>query len=74
MTTPQLVLGTMHFGTRIDESTSFALLDRFVDSGGQWLDTADCYSFWQSESGFGGQKQELTGGGFKEALGKFREP
>ena len=39
----------MFFGTTIDEDTSFALLDRFVERGGRWIDTADCYSFWASE-------------------------
>ena len=40
-----LVLGAMMFGTRIDEQTSFAILDRFVERGGRWIDTADCYAF-----------------------------
>jgi aryl-alcohol dehydrogenase-like predicted oxidoreductase len=61
MDTPQLVLGTMHFGTRVDERTSFHLLDRFVDAGGQWIDTADCYSFWESDTGFGGQSEQVIG-------------
>ena len=46
-----LVLGTMYFGTRTDEATSFALLDRFVEAGGRILDTANCYSFWSSPTG-----------------------
>lgn len=61
MTTPRLVLGAMMFGTTIDETTSFALLDRFVDAGGEWIDTADCYSFWASGSGHGGASEELLG-------------
>ncbi|MGL4339706.1 MAG: aldo/keto reductase [Rhodoglobus sp.] len=61
MTTPPLVLGTMYFGTRLDEASSFALLDRFVDAGGQWIDTANNYSFWQSDTGLGGQSEELIG-------------
>src|SRR5450830_69574 len=61
MTVSQLVLGAMNFGTRIDEATSFALLDRFVDAGGEWIDTADAYSFWASGTGFGGQSEELLG-------------
>jgi aryl-alcohol dehydrogenase-like predicted oxidoreductase len=31
----------MYFGTRVDEATSFELLDRFVDGGGRWIDTAN---------------------------------
>ncbi len=61
MTAINLALGAMMFGTRIDEKTSFDLLDRFVDAGGEWIDTADCYSFWASDSGFGGQSEELLG-------------
>lgn len=56
-----LVLGAMSFGTLVDEDTSFALLDRFVERGGTWIDTADCYSFWASESGHGGASEEVIG-------------
>jgi len=51
----------MEFGSRIDEQTSFALLDAYVDAGGVWIDTANCYSFWQVPSGRGGQSEELLG-------------
>jgi aryl-alcohol dehydrogenase-like predicted oxidoreductase len=56
-----LVLGAMMFGTRIDEKTSFALLDRFVERGGVWIDTADCYAFWASETGRGGASERVLG-------------
>lgn len=56
-----LVLGTMYFGTRTDERTSFALLDRFVAAGGRMLDTANCYSFWSSPTGHGGQSEAVVG-------------
>ncbi|MFF2662527.1 aldo/keto reductase [Kitasatospora sp. NPDC058032] len=48
MTVPQrtVVLGTLGFGTIVDEETSFRLLDHFVESGGTVLDTADNYAFW----------------------------
>lgn len=51
----------MFFGTTIDEDTSFALLDRFVERGGTWVDTADCYSFWTSDSGQGGDSERVLG-------------
>jgi len=51
----------MMFGTTVDEKTSFALLDRFVERGGVWIDTADCYSFWASESGQGGDSERVIG-------------
>ena len=56
-----LVLGTMYFGTRTDEATSFALLDRFVEAGGRTLDTANCYAFWVSDTGHGGQSEAVIG-------------
>jgi aryl-alcohol dehydrogenase-like predicted oxidoreductase len=56
-----VVLGTMYFGTRTDETTSMALLDRFVDRGGAWIDTANCYSFWADPSGVGGQSEQVIG-------------
>lgn len=51
----------MMFGTNVDETTSFALLDRFVERGGVWIDTADCYSFWASDSGQGGDSERVLG-------------
>ncbi|MFI5694082.1 aldo/keto reductase [Kribbella sp. NPDC051586] len=59
--TSPLVLGAMMFGTAIDEDTSFALLDRFVERGGVWIDTADCYSFWASPDGRGGASERVLG-------------
>jgi aryl-alcohol dehydrogenase-like predicted oxidoreductase len=57
----ELVLGTMYFGTRTDEATSFAMLDRYVEAGGRVLDTANCYSFWSSPTGHGGQSETVIG-------------
>jgi aryl-alcohol dehydrogenase-like predicted oxidoreductase len=56
-----LALGTMFFGTRVDEQTSFDLLDRFVAAGGRVLDTANAYAFWVDPSGLGGQSEALIG-------------
>lgn len=39
-------LGTMYFGSRIDKETSFGILDRYIESGGNFLDTANNYVFW----------------------------
>jgi aryl-alcohol dehydrogenase-like predicted oxidoreductase len=56
-----MALGTMYFGTRVDEPTAFAMLDRYVELGGRWLDTSNNYSFWTSDTGFGGQSEALLG-------------
>ncbi|MEV5746180.1 aldo/keto reductase [Actinoallomurus sp. NPDC052308] len=44
-----LCLGAMTFGKESDEKTSHALLDRFVERGGDFIDTADVYSQGRSE-------------------------
>ncbi|MFF4359355.1 aldo/keto reductase [Streptomyces sp. NPDC001604] len=55
-----LALGAMLFGSRTDEETSFALLDRYVEAGGNFIDTSDNYAFWV-DGGQGGQSEELLG-------------
>jgi aryl-alcohol dehydrogenase-like predicted oxidoreductase len=55
-----LCLGCMCFGTTVDERTSFALLDRYVDAGGRFLDTADNYAFWV-DGAQGGESEALLG-------------
>ena len=42
-------LGTMTFGNESDEAVSHAQLDRFVEVGGNFVDTADVYSKGRSE-------------------------
>ncbi len=42
-------LGTMTFGAESDEATSHAMLDRYVESGGTLIDTADVYTRGESE-------------------------
>ncbi|HEX6676959.1 MAG TPA: aldo/keto reductase [Actinomycetes bacterium] len=56
-----IALGTMFYGTRVDEQTSFDLLDRFVAAGGRLIDTANCYAFWVDPSGRGGQSEAVVG-------------
>ncbi|MGP4005051.1 aldo/keto reductase [Streptomyces sp. 4N124] len=55
-----LSLGAMLFGSRTDEATSFAVLDRYVEAGGTFIDTSDNYAFWEDGSQ-GGQSEELLG-------------
>jgi aryl-alcohol dehydrogenase-like predicted oxidoreductase len=44
-----LCLGTMTFGTESDEKVAHEQLDRFVERGGNFLDTANVYSGGASE-------------------------
>jgi aryl-alcohol dehydrogenase-like predicted oxidoreductase len=39
-------LGTMQWGWTVDEQTADAVMDAFVEHGGNFLDTADFYSRW----------------------------
>jgi aryl-alcohol dehydrogenase-like predicted oxidoreductase len=55
-----LVLGAMLFGSVTDEKTSFAILDRYAEAGGNFVDTSDNYAFWV-DGGQGGQSEELLG-------------
>jgi len=41
-----LCLGTMFFGSKNDRETSWKLLDRYVEAGGTFLDTANAYARW----------------------------
>jgi aryl-alcohol dehydrogenase-like predicted oxidoreductase len=53
-------LGILYYGNRIGQETSFRLMDRFVEAGGTFLDTANIYSFWLP--GFkGGESEKVLG-------------
>lgn len=60
-----LCLGTMQWGWTADEPTSFAIMDAFVEAGGNFLDTADVYSSWAPNNP-GGVSEEVIGRWFKE--------
>ncbi|KMQ68311.1 alcohol dehydrogenase [Chryseobacterium sp. FH2] len=47
------------FGWTLDEKQSFDILDKFVDGGFNFIDTADTYSWWVN--GKGGQSEEIIG-------------
>ncbi|MER5833631.1 aldo/keto reductase [Streptomyces sp. NPDC002130] len=55
-----LSLGAMTFGTTVDEATSFAILDRFVEAGGTFIDTSNNYAFWVNGTQ-GGESEQLVG-------------
>ncbi len=45
----RICLGTMTFGREADEQTSFEIMDRYVELGGNLIDTADIYTAGASE-------------------------
>ena len=60
LTTAPLAFGGNVFGWTADAATSFALLDAFVDSGFNLIDTADVYSRWVPGH-TGGESETLIG-------------
>ena len=74
-------LGTMTFGTArwgLDETASRAVLDAYVEAGGNFIDTADVYANGESEAiigrynaerGLGGQLVLATKSGFATGRG-----
>ena len=61
-----LALGTLPFGKSVDQRTSFAIMDRFAEAGGTFLDTANNYVFWDGGTG---DESELTVGRWLAARG-----
>ncbi|MBC8475831.1 MAG: aldo/keto reductase [Gammaproteobacteria bacterium] len=51
-------LGTMNFGSRDDRAVSYAMLDQYVEGGGNFLDTANNYAVWIGE---GGESETMLG-------------
>ncbi|MFI6950602.1 aldo/keto reductase [Streptomyces sp. NPDC050422] len=66
---PRIALGTMDFGTRVAQDRAFSILDAFVAGGGVWLDTANCYSFWNDPAGVGGASERVIGAWLKARPG-----
>lgn len=67
----ELCMGTMQFGWTTDEAHAFEVLDAYVESGGNFLDTADVYTRWV-EGNPGGVAEEIIGNWMK-ARGNRRE-
>lgn len=60
-----LAFGGNVFGWTIDQSTSFRLLDAFVDAGLNLVDTADVYSKW-APGNQGGESETIIGNWLKQ--------
>jgi aryl-alcohol dehydrogenase-like predicted oxidoreductase len=61
-----LALGGNVFGWTADEAASFKLLDAFIDSGLNLVDTADSYSTWVPGHR-GGESEAIIGNWFKRS-------
>ena len=71
MSVSELCLGILPFGTKVDEATSFALLDAYCAAGGRFIDTANNYSRWHA--GGTGIESETTLGRWMKARGNRNE-
>jgi aryl-alcohol dehydrogenase-like predicted oxidoreductase len=56
----QVSLGCMTMGTSTDEPASARILDAYLDAGGDFLDTANCYAWWAPDA-TGGESEALLG-------------
>lgn len=56
-----LCLGIMNLGVRQDEATSFAILDRFYEGGGRFVDTANNYGAWTPKISVAGDSERVLG-------------
>lgn len=56
----ELCLGGNVFGWTADEKASFAVLDAYVEAGGNFIDTADAYSRWVPGN-TGGESEAIIG-------------
>ena len=55
-----LCLGGNVFGWTADEQRSFAVLDAYMEGGGNFIDTADTYSTWLPGH-VGGESESILG-------------
>ena len=56
-----LALGAMRMGGDTDERDSVHILNRYLEVGGSFIDTANCYEWWSHPGTLGGQSEELLG-------------
>lgn len=57
----ELALGCMLMGTTTDERDARRMLDRYLDAGGNFLDTANCYAWWARRGSLGGDSEAVLG-------------
>ncbi|HYG35325.1 MAG TPA: aldo/keto reductase [Clostridia bacterium] len=64
--TAPIVFGGNVFGWTVDESTSFSILDAFIEAGFNMIDTADSYSKWVPGNK-GGESETIIGRWLKQS-------
>ena len=66
----ELCLGTMTFGKQADERASFSIIDKAVDAGVNFIDTADVYPIPPDENTWG-NTEEIIGKWLKGKRNQF---
>lgn len=56
----EICLGCMVMGSTTSEEESFKILDHFYESGGNFLDTANCYAWWVGDGENVGDESEAV--------------
>lgn len=57
----RIALGCMNFGATTPRDEAFAILDAYLEAGGDFLDTANCYSWWMGPGRTGDESEVLLG-------------
>jgi aryl-alcohol dehydrogenase (NADP+) len=74
----KIALGTMYFGSETPEKDAFAILDTFIEAGGNLVDTADVYVGGPSEQiigrWFAARPRDVTGRVVLASKGRFGGP
>lgn len=60
-----LCFGAMYLGTKQNQAESFGLLDKFIEAGGNFIDSANIYAHWVP-GGKGGESETILGAWMKE--------
>ncbi|NJY63263.1 aldo/keto reductase [Salinimicrobium sp. CDJ15-81-2] len=63
--TPPIIFGGNVFGWTLDKTDSFKLLDRLLEKGFNFIDTADSYSHW-APGNSGGESETIIGNWMKD--------
>ncbi len=66
-------LGAMLMGTRMGVEESFRTLDLFMERGGSFIDTANCYAWWIGSGEFVGDESEALLGKWMAERGNRNE-
>lgn len=69
MEVSELALGTMQFGWTANRATAYAVMDAYIEAGGNMIDTADVYSNW-AEGNRGGVSEEIVGSWLAERVNR----